>query len=272
MAANGFGSAMFEQAGRGSRILFVGFAFLAFDIGGLMVRMLFFPLLLVSVRDEQSRAEVARDFIGWSYRSLIAFLRSSGVLDYKLSVPQKLSGWYSLILANHPTFLDIVFLMAVVKRSDCIVKSGLWRNPFLRGPVIAAELYSQRPQRRAHARLRGRAQPRRIPDHLSRGHAHAFERRPKAAAWRGPHRRALRLQYHAGAHPLPAADARAWRTLVEAPEKSVAIRHRSEGRDRHSTFRRARGERGFGGTAPDRSSARFFCKGTAHPCKRLKMR
>jgi 1-acyl-sn-glycerol-3-phosphate acyltransferase len=43
-----------------------------------------------------------------------------------------------LILANHPTLLDIVFLMAFVRRADCIVKSGLWRNPFMRGPVKAA--------------------------------------------------------------------------------------------------------------------------------------
>jgi 1-acyl-sn-glycerol-3-phosphate acyltransferase len=43
-----------------------------------------------------------------------------------------------LILANHPTLIDIVFLMALVKGADCIVKSGLWRNPFTRSTVRAA--------------------------------------------------------------------------------------------------------------------------------------
>ena len=138
MGASGFGRAMCERAGRWSRIFFVGLAFVAFGIGGLMVRLLFFPLLLVWVRDPQSRAEVARDAIGWSFRCLVGFLRSSRVLDYKIIGAEKLRRHGLLILANHPTFLDIVFLVAMVKRSDCIVKSGLWRNPFLRAPVIAA--------------------------------------------------------------------------------------------------------------------------------------
>jgi len=43
-----------------------------------------------------------------------------------------------LILANHPTLIDTVFLMAFVKNADCIVKSSLWNNPFTRGPIRAA--------------------------------------------------------------------------------------------------------------------------------------
>jgi 1-acyl-sn-glycerol-3-phosphate acyltransferase len=271
MAANGFGSAMFEQAGRGSRILFVGFAFLAFDIGGLMVRMLFFPLLLVSVRDEQSRAEVARDFIGWSYRSLIAFLRSSGVLDYKVIGAEKLERPGLLILANHPTFLDIVFLMAVVKRSDCIVKSGLWRNPFLRGPVIAANyIRNDHSAGLMHDCVAA----------LSRGESLIIF--PEGT--RTPLNGALKLQRDA-AHiavrsgcnitpvlircqpPMLARGVRWWKLPKNRSRFDIEVKDEID----IQPFV-ARGERGFGGTAPDRSSARFFCKGTAHPCKRLKMR
>jgi 1-acyl-sn-glycerol-3-phosphate acyltransferase len=129
---------MVKTVGRWSRIFFVGFAFVVFGIGGLLIRLLLFPLLHVLARNETRRAEVARDFIGWSFRRLIAFLHSTGVLDYKLIGAEKLARRGLLILANHPTFLDIVFLMAIVERSDCIVKSGLWGNPFLRAPVIAA--------------------------------------------------------------------------------------------------------------------------------------
>jgi 1-acyl-sn-glycerol-3-phosphate acyltransferase len=32
--------------------------------------------------------------------------------------------------------------MAFVRRADCIVKSGLWRNPFMRGPVKAAGTFA----------------------------------------------------------------------------------------------------------------------------------
>ena len=43
-----------------------------------------------------------------------------------------------LILASHPSLIDVVFLMALVRDADCIVKSALLRNPFTRGPVRAA--------------------------------------------------------------------------------------------------------------------------------------
>jgi 1-acyl-sn-glycerol-3-phosphate acyltransferase len=43
-----------------------------------------------------------------------------------------------LIVANHPTLIDVVMLVSLMPEVDCIVKRGLWRNPFLRWPVIWA--------------------------------------------------------------------------------------------------------------------------------------
>ena len=43
-----------------------------------------------------------------------------------------------LVLANHPTLIDVVFLMSLLPGADCVVKSALARNPFTRGPVRAA--------------------------------------------------------------------------------------------------------------------------------------
>ena len=43
-----------------------------------------------------------------------------------------------MILANHPSLLDVVFLVGHVKNANCIVKHGLATNPFTRGPVANA--------------------------------------------------------------------------------------------------------------------------------------
>jgi 1-acyl-sn-glycerol-3-phosphate acyltransferase len=61
-----------------------------------------------------------------------------GVLQYEISGLEKLQRRGLLILANHPTLIDIVFLIAFVKRANCIVKSALWRNPFTHSTVRAA--------------------------------------------------------------------------------------------------------------------------------------
>jgi len=42
-----------------------------------------------------------------------------------------------LVLANHPTLIDVVFLGWLMPNADCVVKSALLRNPFTVGPVTA---------------------------------------------------------------------------------------------------------------------------------------
>jgi 1-acyl-sn-glycerol-3-phosphate acyltransferase len=42
-------------------------------------------------------------------------------------------------VANHPSLLDVVFLMSFMQRTRAVVKAGVWRNPFMRGVVTAAD-------------------------------------------------------------------------------------------------------------------------------------
>jgi 1-acyl-sn-glycerol-3-phosphate acyltransferase len=41
-------------------------------------------------------------------------------------------------LANHPTLIDVVALIALLPNASCVVKQALWANPFLGGVVRAA--------------------------------------------------------------------------------------------------------------------------------------
>ena len=43
-----------------------------------------------------------------------------------------------LVLANHPSLLDVVFLISLIPDANCVIKGPLTRNIFTRGPVIAA--------------------------------------------------------------------------------------------------------------------------------------
>src|SRR5262249_24449607 len=40
-------------------------------------------------------------------------------------------GTARLIVANHPSLLDVVLLMALVPRAQCVVKKELWSDPYL---------------------------------------------------------------------------------------------------------------------------------------------
>nr|WP_315483026.1 lysophospholipid acyltransferase family protein [uncultured Undibacterium sp.] len=127
-----------QQAGRLWRLFATGFSFSAFGIGGIVLWLLVFPCLYFLVRRQRIRIHFARAIIRYSFRGFIGLMSFLGVLRYQIIGEEKLERKGLLLLANHPSLIDTVFLMAFVKHADCIVKSGLWNNLFTRGPVRAA--------------------------------------------------------------------------------------------------------------------------------------
>lgn len=123
---------------RGWRIVATGMCFALFGLGGLMLRLVVFPILQCLVRDPQQRVKRARHIIRLAFRAFVEVMRMSGVIRYEITGLERLDRHGLLILANHPTLIDTVLLMAFVRHADCIIKGALWRNPFTRGPVRAA--------------------------------------------------------------------------------------------------------------------------------------
>jgi 1-acyl-sn-glycerol-3-phosphate acyltransferase len=115
-----------------------GLSFALFGLGGLLLRLAVFPLLHLLVRRRERRVTAARAIIRLAFRAYVDVMRALGVLRYEVRGLEKLERRGLLILANHPTLIDTVFLMAFVRNADCIVKGALWNNPFTRGPVRAA--------------------------------------------------------------------------------------------------------------------------------------
>lgn len=129
---------MLESSGRYWRVFATGFCFATFGIGGLALRVLVFPLLHLLVWQRARRVSAARTIIRLAFRAFVELMRLLGVLRYEIIGRDKLARGGLLILANHPSLIDTVFLMAFVKRADCIVKGRLWNNPFTGGPLRAA--------------------------------------------------------------------------------------------------------------------------------------
>jgi 1-acyl-sn-glycerol-3-phosphate acyltransferase len=90
------------------------------------------------LREPQRRKVLARNLIRLTFRGIVRSMCAFGVFQYETTGLPRLERRGLLILANHPTLIDIVFLMAFVPQADCIVKAGLWRNPFTRATVRAA--------------------------------------------------------------------------------------------------------------------------------------
>lgn len=141
MGDAGAGRAMRNPASRCSlywRVFATGFSFLTFGVGGLLLRVAVFPLLNLFVWQRDKRVTLARAVIRFAFRGFVGLMQTLGVLRYEIVGQHRLQRNGLLILANHPTLIDTVFLMAFVKRADCIVKGRLWNNPFTGGPIRAA--------------------------------------------------------------------------------------------------------------------------------------
>ncbi len=120
------------------RIVATGLAFTAFGLGGVLFALTVFPILTLSIRDTVRRRRIARRIVQTSFAAFVQLMFRLGLLNYTISGHEKLARPGLLVLANHPTLIDVVFLISLLPNADCVVKSSLARNPFTRGPVRAA--------------------------------------------------------------------------------------------------------------------------------------
>jgi 1-acyl-sn-glycerol-3-phosphate acyltransferase len=94
-----------------------------------LVALLLYPLL-----PRATGLRVGRKMISWGYGLFWRIARCSGMLRLDAGVLDALRDERGLIVvANHPSLLDAVMLVARLPASACIMKASLSRNPLL-GP------------------------------------------------------------------------------------------------------------------------------------------
>lgn len=129
---------MLELINRGWRIAATGFCFAVFGLGGMVLGGVVCPVAMLFVRGPERRQQLSQAIIHYSFRGFVGLMNAVGVISYEVRGAERLDRRGLLILANHPSLIDVVFLISFVRHADCIVKAALARNPFTRGPIRAA--------------------------------------------------------------------------------------------------------------------------------------
>jgi len=122
----------------GWRLCATGFCFAVFGLGGVVLGFVFFPLLNLFVRNRERRIVLARSTVRLGFRFFVGLMHHLAVLRYEVVGRERLNRHGLLVLANHPSLIDTVFLMALIDHADCILKAPLQRNVFTRGAARAA--------------------------------------------------------------------------------------------------------------------------------------
>jgi 1-acyl-sn-glycerol-3-phosphate acyltransferase len=120
------------------RALATGFCFATFGLGQLLLGLSLFPLMLVLVRNPLKRRRLAKRAIHYSFKAFVFLMWLTRVLDFKIKDLERLKRPGLLVLANHPSLIDVVFLVSFIEQADCVVKSSLFNNPFIRFAVAGA--------------------------------------------------------------------------------------------------------------------------------------
>jgi 1-acyl-sn-glycerol-3-phosphate acyltransferase len=125
---------------RFARVLVPGLLFAVFGIGAIVLAGLVIPIALCLRFGREPIDAVAQR---WIHRSCYAFTQLGIVLGQfglEYSGFERLHHRPSLIVANHPSLLDVVFLLGLVPQMDCVVKLQAWNNPAL-GLIVRAAGY-----------------------------------------------------------------------------------------------------------------------------------
>ncbi len=124
------------------RLIATALSFALFGLGGLCLRLLVFPLLSLLPGTAEDHCRRARATVSRLFWLFVRFMYRSGVFTYEVEGAERLGRPGQLIIANHPSLIDVVVLIALIRDANCVVKQSLWDNPCTRGPIRAAQYIS----------------------------------------------------------------------------------------------------------------------------------
>ncbi len=137
-ADSGRAGELLRRLARLSRAARTGIAFAAFGAGGVFFALLVIPALRCLPGSPREREFRCQRLVHLWFRAFVRFMQGLGIHRVETHGAEHLRAPGQLVVANHPTLLDVVMLVAQMPQADCVVKRAAWSNPFMRSVVKAA--------------------------------------------------------------------------------------------------------------------------------------
>jgi 1-acyl-sn-glycerol-3-phosphate acyltransferase len=121
------------------RLFGTALSFVVFGLGALIVGLVLLPIVKLVPSSRERKRDRARRVMRRAMRFFVGQICAVGVVSYEFQGIERLGRAGQLIIANHPSLIDVAFLLGFTPLANCVVKRGLWRNGFTRSAVSLAE-------------------------------------------------------------------------------------------------------------------------------------
>lgn len=110
------------------RAILAGGAYLGFGLGAPLIGVAL-PFVWLLGGTPLERRKRCQRVVGKSFRFFHAYMRGVGLIQYRptLTLPQHSTP--RVVVANHPTLVDVTALLSAVPEMCCVVKSTIYDNP-----------------------------------------------------------------------------------------------------------------------------------------------
>jgi len=118
------------------RVLAKWFSFFFYGIMSLILVIIVFPFMCLFLHPRERFKKYGRQFVSSSMKFFVSLMHFLGIVDLEAGNRENYRNLSSKILvANHPSLLDIVMLLSLIPNADCIVNTRLDRNIIVKGVV-----------------------------------------------------------------------------------------------------------------------------------------
>lgn len=110
------------------RSVLISVMFFIFGAGSVIINFILFPILK-KIYDKKRYREVCSDVIHYVWKFFIFIMKS--VWLFRVDIKNLGEIRNKIIVATHPSFIDVLILMSIIPRTTCFVKKSLQLNPIL---------------------------------------------------------------------------------------------------------------------------------------------
>lgn len=114
-------------------VAFVSFGAISFTLLGTAV-----PWFRLTVADPQERELRVQGVVNRAYRRFLGLMSGLGLMRFRATGVERLAAPGVLVVANHPTLIDVIAILGHMPPATCITKQANATNPFMRGIIRAA--------------------------------------------------------------------------------------------------------------------------------------